>query len=120
MGDLGDTKQLKEGKSKERGGGGGGCSGVGSASGSGSVASARKGKEEKHEREAPIDMPAMLLAAADRFQVPELVGLCAEKLAESITLDNAIDRMILADSCQAPLLKVHRRGHALSLTCFVC
>lgn len=52
------------------------------------------------------DVLNALLAAADRFQIPELVSICAAKLADSITIENAAERLLLAESCHAPALKV--------------
>jgi len=62
----------------------------------------RKGKEEKKDE---MDMPADLLAAADRFQIPELSSLCVDTLVGTITPDNAAERIMLADGCHAPDLK---------------
>ena len=45
-----------------------------------------------------------LLAAADRFQVAELVELCVERLSSSLTVDNLAERLILADKCHAQAL----------------
>ena len=45
-----------------------------------------------------------LLAAADRFQVADLVELCIEQLSSSLSVENLADRLILADKCNAPAL----------------
>lgn len=50
--------------------------------------------------------PAMLLSAADRFQVADLAELCAQHLVKSISVANAVDILILAEETNSPMLKV--------------
>lgn len=51
------------------------------------------------------NMTMALLAAADRFQVTELTEFCSEQLAESISVANAAERLLLADGVHASSLK---------------
>jgi hypothetical protein len=51
------------------------------------------------------EFAAQLLSAADRFQIPQLIEVCATKLIATIAVDNVADRLILADTCHAPRLK---------------
>jgi hypothetical protein len=59
----------------------------------------------KEEKEDPEAMAVALLAAADRFQVPQLSELCAKKLMKTLTVDNVADRLILADTCHSAELR---------------
>src|SRR5262249_51819338 len=53
------------------------------------------GKDAK-SNEACDDQAAELFAAADRFQVPQLMELCGNYLANSLTVDNLGHRLKLA------------------------
>lgn len=83
-----------------------------SSSSSSSVPGVRDSKEAKEEgpsssvkaTDSPGDLTAQLLVAADRFQVGDLVQLCAERLAASLSVTNLADQLRLADRCGAPQL----------------
>jgi hypothetical protein len=49
---------------------------------------------------------SVLLAVANRFQMPQLVEICTNRLADSITIHNLADSILLADKCNAPRLMV--------------
>jgi speckle-type POZ protein len=66
----------------------------------------KSGLESKAaKQEEIIDMPAHLLAAADRFQLPLLADLAADEMMASITVETVADRLLMADACHAPNLK---------------
>jgi len=46
-----------------------------------------------------------LVAAADRYQIPDLVACCVPKLIDSMTAENATERFALAEDCSIPKLK---------------
>ena len=48
-----------------------------------------------------------LLAAADQYAVPRLVAMCERALAASMTVSNAVERLVLADQHRAVQLKQH-------------
>ena len=65
-----------------------------------------KRKEWTRSQEEKCDLWVQLLAVADRFQLPELVTLCAEKVSESITAERASEIIELAEHHNLPDLKV--------------
>jgi hypothetical protein len=65
-------------------------------------------RKHKDERKAPrtykeaeseyVDNVSRLLAVADRFQLPDLVELCAVKLAQHVSNDNSKSLLLVADA----------------------
>lgn len=51
-------------------------------------------------------LAAQVLAAADRFQVADLLTFCSEKLSQNITISNAVTLLKVLEATNATLLKV--------------
>jgi len=52
-------------------------------------------------------MASELLGAADRFQLPELQSICSSHLVSTLSVENAAERLALADMWHAEDLKRH-------------
>lgn len=59
---------------------------------------------ESESNEGSGDLMLSLLVVADRFQVPDLVALCAANLAVGLSADNLAERLVVADQCSQPAL----------------
>jgi len=63
-------------------------------------------EEESGDEDNDVEeFTGLLLVAADRYQLSELVELSSSRLMDSLSPENVADRLILADQCQAIELK---------------
>jgi len=65
---------------------------------------------ESTEGECEVEQ---ILAAADRFQVPVFAESCVDHLIATVTLENVLDGIKLADDCRNVALMVRGMLHSL-------